>query len=367
MSEEPAHAQDESNVGAEEQIRKAADAVHRKFNDFTGIEKLEGFSLPRLLSEVFGHHTASEVEDSFCVGTSGTVPAIEDVDTDWPRPWMFFRALAGSLTLYAIFAIAWEIFENDNLVPGMMMVGTIAIPVSTLIFFLEVNVRKNISIYQLLRLVMLGGVISLFISLLLFSLPLGSLGWMGASIAGLIEEPGKLLALLIVARSARFRYKLNGLVMGAAVGAGFAIFESMGYAMHALVGQVVLNNAASNNVLLSVMGKVQSPVDAMLEIVKLRGILSPLGHIVWTAICGAAIWRVKGGKPFAFAMVKDGRFWHLFLVPVVLHIIWNMDFTLPFYLKYVLLGVIAWIVVLALLQEGLKELRAEKAEAAEGA
>lgn len=181
MSEEPAHAQDESNVGAEEQIRKAADAVHRKFNDFTGIEKLEGFSLTRLLSEVFGRHTAS------------------------------------------------------------------------------------------------------------------------------------------------------------------------------------------NNVLLSVMGKVQSPVDAMLEIVKLRGILSPLGHIVWTAICGAAIWRVKGGKPFAFAMVKDGRFWHLFLVPVVLHIIWNMDFTLPFYLKYVLLGVIAWIVVLALLQEGLKELRAEKAEAAEGA
>lgn len=72
---------------------------------------------------------------------------------------------------------------------------------------------------------------------------------------------------------------------------------------------------------------------------------------------------MKGERPFSFNMVTDGRFWKLFLVPVILHIIWNADFELPFYLKYILVGLAGWTVVLALLQEGLKELRQEKAQA----
>lgn len=320
------------------------------------IEKLEGFSFSHLLADVFSRHSVQEIEDSFCVGTSGTIPGIEEVDTDWPRPWLFFRALLGSLILYALFSISWTLFQNPNLIPGMMLVGTIAFPIATVIFFLEVNVRKNISMYQLIRLIMLGGVISLFISLVLFELPLSELGWMGASVAGLIEEPGKLLALLIVARAPQFKYKLNGLVMGAAVGAGFAMFESMGYAMQTLIGQVVHNESF----LVQIIGPEQTPVDAMIEIVKLRGVLSPLAHIIWTAICGAAIWRVKGGKPFAFDMMMDGRFWKLFIIPVTLHAIWNSELDLPYYLKYIILGAIGWAIVLALIQEGLKELRREK-------
>ena len=69
-------------------------------------------------------------------------------------------------------------------------------------------------------------------------------------------------------------------------------------------------------------------------------------------------------------MMKIGKFWHLYLVPVALHSLWDMPLPfldhLPFHGKYILLGGVAWFVVFALIQEGLKELRAEKLAAAGG-
>ena len=50
---------------------------------------------------------------------------------------------------------------------------------------------------------------------------------------GVLEETGKALALLVVVGSLRYRWQLNGLLFGAAVGAGFAGFESAGYAFGA--------------------------------------------------------------------------------------------------------------------------------------
>lgn len=321
-------------------IKKIVADVHGRFNKFAGLEKLEGFSIKKLLADVFKYHGQDEVESIFTVGIEKTTPTIDAVDTSWPRPWMFFRALTFSAIVYFLFNIAWETFENINLIPGLMAVGTVAVPISALIFFFEVNVRQNISLYIVIRMVLLGGITSLLLSLLLFNLPLSNTKILGASVAGLIEEPGKLLTLVIIARSAKYKYKINGLLLGAAIGTGFAIFESMGYAFRALL--------------------ISGNKDFMTDIIVLRGVLSPFAHIAWAAIAGAALWRVKGGHPFSMGMVLDGRFWHLFLVPVILHMLWNADFSLPYHIKEISLGVVAWIVILALIQEGLKEIRSEK-------
>ena len=324
-------------------IKKVAEDMHGKFNSFAGLEKLEGFSLRDLLADIFKHHNKEDVENFFTVGTITTTPTIEQVDTTWPRPWIFFRALSFSAIVYFLFNVAWETFKNINLIPGLLAIGTVAVPVSALIFFFEVNVRRNVSLYFILRLVMLGGVLSLIFSLILFELPLANIQFLGASIAGLIEEPGKLLALLVIARSTKYGYKINGLLMGAAIGAGFAIFESMGYAFRALL--------------------ITTDKGFMTDVILLRGVLSPFAHIAWTAICGAALWRVKGNNSFSFGMLANGKFWHLFLVPVILHMVWNAKFSLPYHLKNIGLGLIAWIIILALIQEGLKEIRQEKVDA----
>lgn len=314
--------------------------LSQRITNLAGVEKLEGFSLKGLFSEVFRHHPAEEVEEYFTVGTSRSTPHIAEVDTSWPRPWVFFRTIVGSLIVYALFYFAWNEFENVNLIPGMIMIGSFAVPLATLIFFLEVNARRNVSLYQVIRLVFLGGIISLMVTLVLSEFIGGLAGWLGASVAGLSEEPSKLLALVSIAGLAKYRYRINGLLFGAAVGAGFAAFESAGYALR--IGFAAGSSAMHANIVL-------------------RGLLSPFGHIAWTAMTGAALWNVKGGQKFSPSMLFEPRFVRVFLMAVALHMLWNSPLELPFFGKYLALGAVAWTVIFALIQGGLKELAMEKA------
>ena len=62
-------------------------------------------------------------------------------------------------------------------------------------------------------------------------------------------------------------------------------------------------------------------------------------------------------------MFFDFRFLRLFIVPVVLHMIWDstiMAQSQVGYIKYCLLGVIAWAVVFSLVQEGLREAQSSR-------
>jgi RsiW-degrading membrane proteinase PrsW (M82 family) len=204
------------------------------------------------------------------------------------------------------------------------------------------NVLRNISLYQIVKMVMFGGITSLILSLFLFKWTnLDS--WMGAMSAGIIEETGKALALLIVVTNPRYRTTLNGLLFGAAVGTGFSAFESAGYAL---------------------MAGLSGGESAMLHIITVRGLLSMLGlHIVWTSMVGAALWRIRGNRPFSIEMLYDPRFLRIFGLAVALHMLWNAPFSLPFYLKYIALGFVAWVLNLALIQIGLKEVKALQEEA----
>jgi protease PrsW len=326
-------------------VKRLASNLSERLVTFAGVEKLEDFSLKDLFSEVFRKHTKEEIEDYFTVGTSRTTPSIADIDTWWPKPWVFFKTFLGALVIYLLFLAGWNQFENTNLIPGLIMVGSFAVPLATLIFFVEINARRNVSLYQVIRLLFLGGILSIIFSLILFGVTANlKLGWLGASVAGFAEEPGKLLALFIVVNIPKYKYKLNGLLFGAAIGTGFAAFESAGYALR--------------------QGLIST--DMMKDTIMVRGMLSPFGHIAWTAMCGAALWRVKGESKFAFEMVKDERFLKVFGFAVVLHMLWNTSWSFPLYSKFVILGVAAWVLIFALIQDGLKELRDEKTKAIAG-
>jgi len=137
---------------------------------------------------------------------------------------------------------------------------------------------------------------------------------------------------------------LNGMLFGAAVGTGFAAFESAGYALRA--------------------GWVYG-ADAMIENINLRGMLTVCGgHVMWTGLVGAALWRVRGDQPFRFSMVKDQRFWRVLVLVMVMHALWNSRIPSTFYIKYIILGFVAWVATLAYIQTGLKQVQAEKVKLA---
>lgn len=353
------------NKEAEEQHGSLTGEVIRdRMTEAIGIEKLQGFKISELFAEVFSKHSQKEVEESFTIGTEASTPHIKDVDTSWPKPWLFVRMMIASLVFFALFWLGWNEFKNVNLLPGLMMIGSFAVPISTLVLFIELNARKNISLYIVLRLAMLGGVASLLFSLLLFKF--FDYGLLGASIAGPIEETGKVLAMVAVARAAKYKYKLNGLLIGAAVGVGFAAFESAGYALSYFLTEVVqgtikfMINTYTRNLDVAQFAGTLHGVPTMLNIIIVRGILSPMGHIVWSAIAGCALWRVIKGRNFSWSMLCDVNFIRLFLVPIALHMIWNAPFSLPFYGKYLIVGAIGWFVAISLVQEGLRELREEQ-------
>lgn len=315
--------------------------VSETLNEVAGTEKLEGFNLKEMFSETFQHRTVAEMEEYLIVGTARTTPPISEVQTGWPKPWLFARFLVFFGLVYFGFVFAYQQFQNLNLVPGLILMGSFATPIATLILFFELNTPRNVSFYRLVVLLGLGGIASLFISLIGFDL--ANLNWLGASGAGIIEELGKLAALILIVRSPRYKYVLNGMLFGAAVGAGFAAFESAGYAFNSLVSipGVLLNTQ-------------------MLHTIAIRAILAPLMHVAWTAMVGAALWRVKKDKPVTIDTLKDPRFWRVLGLAMILHMLWNAPFSPPFFLKQIVLGAGAWFVIWGLVQQGLRQVRDEQ-------
>ena len=316
----------------------AVQAIVDRITDTIGLERLEGFSVSALFSEALRHREPDEMERYMGVGTPETTPPLTVAMSQWPRPWLFLRTLVFALVVYGLLLWGWTEFKNVNVLPALIIVGSFAVPMATLILFFELNTPRNVSMLRIVQLVVLGGVVSILISLFLFRLTNLS-SWLGAPAAAIVEEVGKLAALLLLARFAqqdRYAFALNGLLFGAAVGAGFAAFESAGYALR--------------------FG-LQGGSDLMREVITTRGLLSPFAHIAWTAIAACAVWRVRAeGVPLAQAIVHR-KFLALFAVPVVLHFIWNSGFQLPLMLKYVGLGFLAYVVIFSLVQSGLKEVR----------
>ena len=86
------------------------------------------------------------------------------------------------------------------------------------------------------------------------------------------------------------------------------------------------------------------------------------GHVLWTSMVGAALWRIRGIQLFSFDMLKDPRFVRVLGIAMALHMIWNMPFRLPLYLKEIALGFVAWVVILGLIQEGLNQIHKAQQE-----
>ncbi len=310
----------------------------QRLRGLASTEELEGFSLQTMFSEVFKKRTPEEMEEHFLTGTSKATPPLDQVETGWPKPWFFFRALAAITIVYLGFYWMLVEFRNPKVIPGLIVMGNLAFPMATLILFFEFNTPRNISMYSIVMMICTGGVVSLGLTHIVSRL--ADLGWMGMMSAGIVEELAKFLTVAWFARNLRHKYILNGLLLGAAVGAGFEIFEDFGYVFD--TARKTMN------------------IDAMADEIFGRGITAPFSHIIWTAISGAAFWRARGAEPLSIKHFVDPAFLRAFLVPVALHMLWDSPLPNPLQLKYAALGLAGWFVVFGFVQSGLKQVRREQ-------
>lgn len=341
-------------------------------DDITGLRGLGGFSLRHFFADVFRRHSTEEVLEVFCCGTPATTPPLHAVNSGWPSPWIFARMLLACILLYFGFNWASNTFQNPNLIPGLIFVGNFAIPFCVAILFFELNVRREVPFMELMRAMFYGGLISLIFTLTLVEFSPEIRPW----VAGPVEEPAKLLAVMLIAGRRRNGRILTGLLLGAGVGAGFAAFESSGYTFTELVRYITSSTTAQ---LVSAINPMQGQAlaacadsidpDAVMQV---RALITPFGHIVWTAITAGAYWlvqhqRILEGKRnyhdtrIDWSILSDFRFLRIALVSVVLHLVWNTAWLEGFgLLRFLVLGIIAWAVALRLVQAGLHQIRQEK-------
>lgn len=299
-----------------------------------GAKRHVNLEFSHFFSEVRKRHTKEEAEEIFIYGTPGTTPDIHDAGHLWRRPWLHSRVLAVLLLSFVGLLLIWLAFENINMLPGIMLLGAFAVPFSTLVFFYEMNAPRNISFLEMLEDFFMGGIASIAAVFPLLALILGSgTGSLSpAMLTELIEEMAKLVVIAFVMhQSDEGRYLLNGLLFGAAAGAGFASFESAGYAFTSLLA----------------MG---SDFDMLLNIA-LRALLAIGGHVAWAAVTGAVLSIALHRGPFSWKVFGRPEFWALFAIPVLCHGLWDWLSILV----CVPLVVFIWIVLLVLIRRGFAE------------
>lgn len=332
-------------------------------NEYVGNDRPADLNWKVLFSDVFKSHTTEEAEAIFICGTKTTTPDPSEVSKDWPHPWLYSRVLLMFLIAFGLLWVCVSGFSNSNAMPGMIVVGSFAVPLSTMILFLEVNAWRNVSMYHVIQTFLVGGCASLVATLFLFSIySVEELSFFGAFMVGLIEELGKAIIVYIFLNRLSKLSILTGMLIGASVGAGFAAFESAGYALQPLMQFLQYSGfAAAHGQLLDE----QQMLDAIHQSILLRGFLAPGGHVAWAAISGAAIViaaKVKG--VFDTGVFTEKKFLRLFAIPVVLHGLWDsplagwLNNIFPF-AGYIALIILVWMVVLILINMGLAEVSRE--------
>lgn len=267
-----------------------------------------GLGVMNLITYCFLWHRKEETEH-----VANVKPAKFAELTDlWPRPWLWSRALVLFVVSFCVLYFCWTEEGNEEqsrLYPGLIIMGSLATPVSALIYFFELNKFRTVSLLKVLRYFLIGSIVSIGVTFLLTIINNNVLPdnilktYIPTYLAAAFEEFGKMLIIFIFLMHYRRRiYILQGMLIGAAVGAGFSVFESAGYTL----------NASSD----------------LLDIVFHRSIFAPVCHIAWGALMGGGTMFITNGR-LKVTKLLNPKFWLMFLTVSLLHGMWNYVLQYP--------------------------------------
>jgi protease PrsW len=176
-------------------------------------------------------------------------------------------------------ASAADVYFTGNVIvlPTVVLLGSFLVPVTGVVWYLDHDPSPALSPRRILAAFILAGVIGvLAASLLEFWVVFGP-GPIGNLKVGLIEELVKGVAIVFLAWGIHTFRRRDGMVLGAAVGFGFAALESSGYALASLF--VVQG------------GQLSLSFTSVIVTELVRSVLAPFGHGLWSAILGGAIFH----------------------------------------------------------------------------
>lgn len=228
----------------------------------------------------------------------------------WGRSAWLAVLLSGVAT-YLLLLRTLLVTQNPAFYPSMLVLGSVVVPASVLVFAATGRTRPVASTTMLTIVAISGGIFGTVAAGTLEYDTLQRLDGLPMIMVGLIEEACKLVVPVVVLLSGRVRNPAAGVVIGIASGMGFAALETMGY------GFVVLLQ--------------QQSVTSLDQILLIRGLLSPAGHVAWTGIAAAALWQIPAaaGAHRSSALLRAVlRTTLVFAAVVLLHAGWDSFDTL---------------------------------------
>jgi protease PrsW len=215
------------------------------------------------------------------------------------RRW--FQIFVSGLILLYLVERTLVATSNPNYVPSVILLGAFLVPITFVTYLYERLPNWEVPLPHVAICFIWGGVLGTVVAGTLEYDVMRALGFLPKLGIGLIEESAKLIVPLIFYFVGRYRSEAAGIVLGVATAAGFAGLETMGY------GFVTLLSSKDN-------------LGVLDEVLLVRGLTSPAGHMAWTGLVCAVLWRerLKAGHA-----TLDWRVLGAFLTAVVLHALWD--------------------------------------------
>jgi RsiW-degrading membrane proteinase PrsW (M82 family) len=208
------------------------------------------------------------------------------------------------LVLWLASVLVTGLTGNLIMIPTVILLGSFLVPATAVVWYLDHYRSADLDPWRVLSAFLVGGVLGVLAASVLeaWLLSDGVMVYLGV---GLLEELAKLIALLVVARGIARHTVRDGIVLGAAVGFGFAALESSGYAFASLLVR------EGSTVRLSLGSLVFTEL--------LRGILAPLGHGLWTGILGGVLFGAARNGHLRFTPSVIGTY----ILVSLLHGLWD--------------------------------------------
>lgn len=323
-------------------------------------------SLGDIFSDVARRHTPEQTARVLTAGTVLTTPAEGEMLADWQKPFLFARFFLGWLgVLLLAFLMATMVGFGGGYY--LLLVGIpFLVPVTILLLVYEMNVPRNISLYDVVTATALGGVLSILATAVANFYTADYM----AAWAGVVEEPAKLLVICIILSRKNYKYALNGALIGAAVGTGFAVMESLIYVISSIgdgvFGAIVFSadQGMTFEEIMENFGSVwTNGIFTALYVAVARAITAVSGHGIFAALYGSALVKGKGDEQFRLAHLFNPGFLVYFAAAILLHALhnYNLNLGLPVLLEgtlpseYLIVAAIAVALLLNTLHIGVNQ------------
>ena len=145
----------------------------------------------------------------------------------FPSPFIYLRMLAIMVFSLVVLLSLFFLFEAYELYPVIIVLGVVAVPLGTAIFFYEMDTSGRLSLYNILLIFFASTFAMLIIKFVsyrfIYRMNGEALSYFGAAAIGVMEAVLAFALCGVCVKSLKINDVISGVLIGAIIGAGFAL------------------------------------------------------------------------------------------------------------------------------------------------